>query len=1161
MMASALSATGRWWLGLLLFCGLWGAAALPQAYAQTDDVEGVAPAQGSVVAEPTDTVRVGFAGAVENPPEQDAIDVYGSRSGHFAGTVRATGDTLLYVPDEPFRPGEQVTVVLAEGLEVGGTPIGAPYVWQFTVRTEYGTGVFDPQPPVQRPQALARGGAEAKAPPAKVGGVSIPSAVVAADFNEDRRADVAVVHQPSDTVQVRYGSTLSNASLISMPGAVTLAQGDVNRDGRPDLVTVHSFQDSLGILLNEPSGWSTSRVPTGARPTDVEIADVTGDGAPDLVVTPFGGSGGVVHANDGAGGFSAADSTVGGAALTSVVARDVDRDGDLDLLVASAAEEAILWLKNDGTGTFSEVAGRQSLPFVPSVLAARDVFGTQGGTVGDGWVDLVVAGQDRDRVLGFANQGTGEFAFDRQDIASPSSPARTVGLADVDPERESTYDLDLFSTHSPQDTVQVARNRNNNEIVPERFVRTAFPPVGGAALDLDRDEDQDYVVADQPGGRLQALRNRGGRPGLGVVSRTQVSFGEVCVGDTSTATVSVTNLTNRPLVVRALAVPDGFDLISPLPDTLAPDQSRALEVAFEPTQRGPYAGSLELELTEGTGTAVGTQGISIDLSGLGVETDIAALPDTLSFGAVYIDSTATRQTRLENRGNIDAPVEAVLGLDGSAFSAEEVPTSIPDEEERTALFRFAPTEPNRTYVDTAAVVTSGNCGTDTTRVVLRGSTLPLQADLVAEAIDIVDGRADTVRATESRGVVCEFSNQGDTTSGPFSLAVLRDGNRVQTRSYDSLAVGGTVRAEAVPVSFPTQGTARLACVVDADAEVDERRENNNRVERTIEVVAPPAPDLVAESLQLVGEVPSPLRVTDTLSVACTISNAGSEGAGSFLVGVARGGTRVQEETVDSLAVDATVQTDTTTIPLVAAGSVTIRCTADAEGVVDERGRTTNNVVERTLTVQPPPAPDLVAEDLRTVGRSADNVQIDDTLGVVCDYANQGSADAGPFQVRVSRGGTTVEFQTVEGLAVGAAAQTPSVPIAFPQEGRTEIRCEVDPEEQVDERGRLDNNIAVLTLDVQRPDQLSVAPNPFTPNGDGINDTVRFKVTEFGLRQPVLRIYTFQGRELRTIDQLQAGELRWNGTDSGGDGQSPGVYLYVVEDGGETVSSGHITLAR
>ena len=1161
MMASALSATGRWWLVLLLFCGLWGAAALPQAYAQTDDVEGVAPAQGSVVAEPTDTVRVGFAGAVENPPEQDAIDVYGSRSGHFAGTVRATGDTLLYVPDEPFRPGEQVTVVLAEGLEVGGTPIGAPYVWQFTVRTEYGTGVFDPQPPVQRPQALARGGAEAKAPPAKVGGVSIPSAVVAADFNEDRRADVAVVHQPSDTVQVRYGSTLSNASLISMPGAVTLAQGDVNRDGRPDLVTVHSFQDSLGILLNEPSGWSTSRVPTGARPTDVEIADVTGDGAPDLVVTPFGGSGGVVHANDGAGGFSAADSTVGGAALTSVVARDVDRDGDLDLLVASAAEEAILWLKNDGTGTFSEVAGRQSLPFVPSVLAARDVFGTQGGTVGDGWVDLVVAGQDRDRVLGFANQGTGEFAFDRQDIASPSSPARTVGLADVDPERESTYDLDLFSTHSPQDTVQVARNRNNNEIVPERFVRTAFPPVGGAALDLDRDEDQDYVVADQPGGRLQALRNRGGRPGLGVVSRTQVSFGEVCVGDDSTATVSVTNLTNRPLVVRALAVPNGFDLISPLPDTLAPDQSRALEVAFAPTQRGPYAGSLELELTEGTGTAVGTQGVSIDLSGLGVETDIAALPDTLSFGAVYIDSTATRQTRLENRGNIDAPVEAVLGLDGSAFSAEEVPTSIPDEGERTALFRFAPTEPNRTYVDTAAVVTSGNCGTDTTRVVLRGSTLPLQADLVAEAIDIVDGRADTVRATESRGVVCEFSNQGDTTSGPFSLAVLRDGNRVQTRSYDSLAVGGTVRAEAVPVSFPTQGTARLACVVDADAEVDERRENNNRVERTIEVVAPPAPDLVAESLQLVGEVPSPLRVTDTLSVVCTISNAGSEGAGSFLVGVARGGTRVQEETVDSLEVDATVQTDTTTIPLVAAGSVTIRCTADAEGVVDERGRTTNNVVERTLTVQPPPAPDLVAEDLRTVGRSADNVQIDDTLGVVCDYANQGSADAGPFQVRVSRGGTTVEFQTVEGLAVGAAAQTPSVPIAFPQEGRTEIRCEVDPEEQVDERGRLDNNIAVLTLDVQRPDQLSVAPNPFTPNGDGINDTVRFKVTEFGLRQPVLRIYTFQGRELRTIDQLQAGELRWNGTDSGGDGQSPGVYLYVVEDGGETVSSGHITLAR
>jgi gliding motility-associated-like protein len=1161
MMASALSATGRWWLVLLLFCGLWGAVALSQAHAQTGEVQAVAPAQGSVVAEPTDSVRVEFAGAVEIPPGQDLVDVYGSRSGRISGTGRPTGDTLLYVPDEPFRPGEQVTVVLSEDLQVGGTPIGAPYVWQFTVRTEYGTGIFEPEPPVQRPQALARAGAEAEAPPVKVGGVSIPSAVVSADFNEDQRADVAVVHQPSDTVQVRYGSTLSNASLISMPGAVTLAQGDVNGDGRPDLVTVHSFQDSLGILLNEPSGWSISRVPTGSRPTDVEIADVTGDGAPDLVVTPFGGSGSVVHVNDGTGGFSEGQPTVGSAALTSVVARDVDRDGDLDLLVTSAAEEAILWLKNEGAGTFSVGAGRQSLPFVPAVLAARDVFGTQGGTVGDGWVDLVVAGQDQDRVLGFANRGTGEFAFDRQDIASPSSPARTVGLADVDPEQESTYDLDLFSTHSPQDTVQVAGNRDNDEFIPDRFVKTAFPPVGGAALDLDRDEDQDYVVADQSGGRLQVLRNQGGRPGLGIVSRTQVAFGEVCVGDDSTATVSVTNLTNRPLVVRALSVPDGFALVSSVPDTLAPDQSRALEIAFAPTQRGLYGGSLVLELAEETGTAMGTQGVSINLSGTGVEAAIAAIPDTLSFGEVYAGSTATRQTTLENDGNIDAQVDTVLGLDGAAFAVEQMPALIPDRGGRTATFRFDPPEPNRAYVDTAAVITSGNCGADTTKVVLRGSTAPLKADLVAEALDIVDGPDDTVRATERRGVVCEFSNQGDTTSGPFSLAVLRDGNRVQTRSYDSLATGATVRAEAVQVSFPTPGTARLACVVDADAEVDERREDNNRVERTIEVLAPPAPDLVAESLDLVGEVPSPLRVTDSVAVACTISNAGSEGAGSFLVGIARNGARVQEETVDSLSVGATVQTDTTTVPLVAAGTVTIRCTADAEGEVDERGRTTNNVVERTLTVQPPPAPDLVAEDLRSVGRSADNVQIDDTLGVVCDYANQGSADAGPFQVRVSRGGTTVESQTVEGLGVGAAAQTPTISIAFPQEGRTEIRCEVDPEEQVDERGRLDNNTAVLTLTVQRPDQLSVAPNPFTPNGDGINDTVRFKVSEFGLRQPVLRIYTFEGRELRTIDQLQAGELRWNGTDSGGDGQPPGVYLYVVEDGGETVSSGHITLAR
>ncbi len=99
------------------------------------------------------------------------------------------------------------------------------------------------------------------------------------------------------------------------------------------------------------------------------------------------------------------------------------------------------------------------------------------------------------------------------------------------------------------------------------------------------------------------------------------------------------------------------------------------------------------------------------------------------------------------------------------------------------------------------------------------------------------------------------------------------------------------------------------------------------------------------------------------------------------------------------------------------------------------------------------------------------------------------------------------------------------------------------------------------FDVEAPDDLAVEPNPFTPNGDTFNDEVTFQVTEFGLLEPVLRIFSFEGRLIRTEADLIDGFLVWNGQDESGRDQRPGVYLYTLEDENNVVASGHITLAR
>ena len=114
---------------------------------------------------------------------------------------------------------------------------------------------------------------------------------------------------------------------------------------------------------------------------------------------------------------------------------------------------------------------------------------------------------------------------------------------------------------------------------------------------------------------------------------------------------------------------------------------------------------------------------------------------------------------------------------------------------------------------------------------------------------------------------------------------------------------------------------------------------------------------------------------------------------------------------------------------------------------------------------------------------------------------------------------------------------------------------------IDEITEENNEFVLEPFDVELPDELAVEPNPFTPNGDTFNDIVTFQVAEFGLLEPVLRIFSFEGRLIRTEADLIDGFLAWDGQDDSGREQRPGVYLFTVEDESKVVASGHITLAR
>jgi hypothetical protein len=248
-----------------------------------------------------------------------------------------------------------------------------------------------------------------------------PLAIASTDINRDGFADLVVTDPGSSKIFAMMNESTPGSSTVSFgvpQGFATganpyaVAAADINGDGAPDLVIVEHDEGTVSVLLNTTSPGSTTAsflerqtLEVNGSPVAVAIGDINADGRPDIVVVGYGGVMWVLINNTapGATTISFDDTHTFFVAIGAVWASlaDIDGDGRQDILVADAGIDTVaLYLNLTPPGT-SSVFLSDGTP-VPGAydsgwVVARDLDG-------DGRLDIVATHPNDNQVSIFANR-------------------------------------------------------------------------------------------------------------------------------------------------------------------------------------------------------------------------------------------------------------------------------------------------------------------------------------------------------------------------------------------------------------------------------------------------------------------------------------------------------------------------------------------------------------------------------------------------------------------------------------------------------------------------------------------------------------------------------------------------------------------------------------
>ncbi|MED5330762.1 MAG: VCBS repeat-containing protein, partial [Planctomycetota bacterium] len=336
------------------------------------------------------------------------------------------------------------------------------------------------------------------------GGVYQTQDIIAGDMDGDGDLDLVTASGAGGngviawfTNNIADDGTFSSVNVIgtSVLTGTSVDVSDLDDDGDMDVVAgdyfggIHVFENTA-TLPTDPPIWAAGVViyqdPSYLAVTDIELADVDGDGDEDVMMAHKSSHYSYLeNSSDGSLdiAFGTQDTLVTLDAVASgpksIRAVDIDGDGDLDLLCANSNENTVGWYENLDAGTYGGERVVSSTVMWVSSAFPYDVNL-------DGDMDVVASSYTDNQVVWFANDGS-EVWGSATIITSTAVGVQSVVMADLNGDLRP----DCLTASSGDDQVGYHSNSMRFEDCNGNGLQDSADIEKGTSLDVNSDSTPD----------------------------------------------------------------------------------------------------------------------------------------------------------------------------------------------------------------------------------------------------------------------------------------------------------------------------------------------------------------------------------------------------------------------------------------------------------------------------------------------------------------------------------------------------------------------------------------------------------------------------------------------------------------------------------------------